>query len=157
MKAALRRAAKKKSGAGPSRRSHTPTKGLYGWITHTDLSSTDPSATKTWCAKVLRWKFMPSFPTPEGEYHLFAYSDQGGGGIRSTGPAEAPSSLPYVHVADTDAAFAKAVREGAEEVLAPNTVMSGVRLAIVKAPGGVVIGFSGPSGPDNGSNRTARI
>lgn len=124
---------------------HKFTRGLYGWITHTDLASTDPGATKQWCAKVLGWKFKPSFPMPGGgEYHLFAYSDQGGGGIRPTTPPEMPSSLPYVHVADARAAFEKALREGAEEVQSPDRVMEGVTIAIVRAPGGVVIGFSGP-------------
>ena len=56
---------------------HVPTQGLYGWITHTELASTDPAATKAWCAAVLGWTFKPSFPTPNGEYHLFAYSHKG--------------------------------------------------------------------------------
>jgi uncharacterized protein len=124
--------------------SHVPTRGLYGWITHTDLASADPAATKAWCAKVLGWTFTASFPTPEGEYHLFAYSEKGGGGIRKNNPPEVPGSLPYVHVEDAQAAFEKALREGAEEMLAPTRVMEGVTVAIVRAPGGVPIGFSGP-------------
>lgn len=123
---------------------HVPTQGLYGWITHTDLASTDPAATKAWCAKVLGWTFKPSFPTPTGEYHLFAYSDLGGGGIRAINPPEVPGSLPYVHVADAQAAFDEAIREGAEEMLPPTRVMEGVTVAIVRAPGGVPIGLSGP-------------
>jgi predicted enzyme related to lactoylglutathione lyase len=124
---------------------HVPTPGLYGWITHTDLASADPAATKAWCAKVLGWTFKPSFPMPGGgEIHLFAYSDQGGGGIRPTNPPEVPGSIPYVHVADARAAFEEALREGAEEMLAPTRVMEGVTVAIVRAPGGVPIGFSGP-------------
>jgi predicted enzyme related to lactoylglutathione lyase len=121
-----------------------PTRGLYGWITHTDFASRDPVATKAWCAKVLGWTFGPSFPGPGGDYHLFAYSDEGGGGIHQVDPAETPGSLPFVHVADTAAAFEKALREGAEEIMPPNRVMEGVTLAIVRAPGGVPIGFSGP-------------
>src|SRR2546425_12947845 len=86
--------------------SHVPTRGLYGWITHTELASADPAATKTWCAKVLGWPFKPSFPMPGGgEYHLFACSDQGGGGIRKTNLAETPGSSFSVHVADARAAF----------------------------------------------------
>ena len=125
-------------------RKHVPTEGLYGWITHTELASLDPAATREWCAKVLGWTFMPSFPTPDGEYHLFAYAEQGGGGIRSSNPSEVPGSIPYVHVADTQAGFDKAVREGAEEMVPPTRVMEGVTVAIVRAPGGVPIGFSGP-------------
>jgi predicted enzyme related to lactoylglutathione lyase len=122
-----------------------PTPGLYGWITHTELASADPVATKAWCARVLGWSFKPSFPMPGGgEYHLFTYSDQGGGGIRPNNPPEIPGSIPYVHVADARAAYEKALREGAEEMLAPMRVMEGVTVAIVRAPGGVPIGLSGP-------------
>ncbi len=122
-----------------------PTRGLYGWITHTELASSAPLATKVWCAKVLGWTFKPSFPMPGGgEYHLFAYSDKGGGGIRPNNLPEVPGSIPYVHVADTRAAFEKALREGAEEMLPPERVMEGVTIALVRAPGGVPIGFSGP-------------
>ena len=124
---------------------HVPTKGLYGWITHTDLASADPAATKAWCAKVLGWTFRSSLPMPGGgEIHLFAYSSQGGGAIRPNNPPELPGSIPYVHVEDAQAAFDKALREGAEEMLSPTRVMEGVTVAIVRAPGGVPIGFSGP-------------
>ena len=87
---------------------------------------------------------MPSFPTPGGDYHLFAYSDKGGGGIRQHNPPEVPGSIPYIHVRDAQAAFDQALREGAEEMLSPMRVMDGVTIAIVRAPGGVAIGFSGP-------------
>jgi predicted enzyme related to lactoylglutathione lyase len=136
--------AKKKSARKAAPR-HEFTRGLYGWITHTDLASADPSATKTWCAKVLGWTFRPSMPMPGGgEIHLFAYSEKGGGGIRPNNPPEIPGSIPYIHVADAQAAFDLALREGAEEMLSPMRVMEGVTVAIVRAPGGVPIGFSGP-------------
>src|SRR6266571_1303034 len=115
-KPATKRVRRKASNS--STRSHTPTRGLYGWITHTELASADPAATKVWCAKVLGWTFKPSFPMPDGgEYHLFAYSDQGGGGIRKTNPSEAPGSSFSVHVANARDAFETALRAGAEEML----------------------------------------
>ena len=123
---------------------HVPTEGLYGWITHTELASTDPAATKAWCATALGWTFKPSFPTPNGEYHLFAYSDKGGGGIRVSNPQEVPGSVPYVHVADVRVAFDRALQAGAEIMSPPERVMEGVTIALVRAPGGVPIGFSGP-------------
>src|ERR1700680_1212106 len=141
-KRATKRSPRKPSTSFPP--NHVPTPGLYGWITHTELASSDPNATKMWCAKVLGWKFKPSFPTPGGEYHLFAYSEKGGGGIRATKPSETPGSSFSVHVADTRAAFEKGLRAGAEEVVAPTRVMEGVTIAVVRAPGGVPIGFSGP-------------
>lgn len=124
--------------------SHVPTKGLYGHITHTDISSNDPAATKTWCAKVLGWSFKPVFASPGGEYHLFTYSDQGGGGIHKAGTDNPPGSVPFVHVANAQEAFDLAVREGAEPLHPPERVMDGVTIAMVRAPGGVMIGLSGP-------------
>jgi len=135
----------KQSKPRPSKPKHVPTPGLDGWITHTDLSSRDPAATKAFCATVFGWKFGPSFPMPGGSaYHLFAYSEQGGGGIRSLDRGEAPGSIPYVHVADTEAAFDAALRAGAEAVHPPERVMEGVTVAQVRAPGGVRLGLSGP-------------
>jgi uncharacterized protein len=126
-------------------RSHEFTRGLYGWITHTELSSTDPAATRSWCAEVFGWTFQPPFPTPGGDYHLFAYSEAGGGGIRRTAPGEVPGSTPTVHVADTQAAYDAAVVAGGEPVSPPTTVMEGVSVAMVRAPGGMLIGLSGPT------------
>ncbi|HVK40426.1 MAG TPA: VOC family protein [Candidatus Kapabacteria bacterium] len=127
----------------PEELRHEPTQGVDGWITHTDLASTDPDATKQWCESVLGWDFRPSFSTPDGPYHLFAYSDKGGGGIRRVSPPEVPGSIPYVHVPDAKEAFERALSEGAEEMMPPTFVMEGVTIAIVRAPGGVPIGFSG--------------
>jgi predicted enzyme related to lactoylglutathione lyase len=123
---------------------HVPTQGLYGWITHTDLASNNPAATREWAAKVLGWKFRPPMSMPNGEMHFFAYSDKGGGAIRPNNPPEIPGSIPYIHVANCQASYDKALREGAEEMLSPTKVMEGVTVAIVRAPGGVPIGFSGP-------------
>ena len=131
--------------SNPSTKSHVPTRGLYGWITHTELASADPVATKAWCVKVLGWTFKPSVPMPGGaEYMLFAYSDLGGGGIRPTNPSETPGSSFTVHVADTRVAFETALREGAESMVPPTPIMPGVTIAVVRAPGGVPVGFSGP-------------
>ena len=142
-KRATKRSRRKSSTS--SSRSHVPTPGLNGWITHTELASSNPAATKAWCAKVLGWKFTQSLPMPDGsEYQLFAYSDKGGGGIRATNPSEAPGSTFTVHVADLQAAFEEAIREGAEEMVPPTRVMEGVTIAVVRAPGGVPVGLSGP-------------
>lgn len=123
---------------------HVPTKGLYGSITHTDLASSDPLATKAWAARVLGWKFRPPLPPPNEAVHMFTYSQHGGGAIRHNNPPEIPGSIPYIHVRDCQAAYDKALQEGAEEMLSPTRVMEGVTIAIVRAPGGVPIGFSGP-------------
>lgn len=129
----------------PDERSHEFTRGVYGQITHTELSSTDPAATREWCATALGWTFQPAFPTPAGDYHLFAYSQTGGGGIRQTAPNEAPGSTPTVHVENTQIAYEAALAAGAETIAPPHKVMDGVCIALVRAPGGVLIGFSGPT------------
>jgi predicted enzyme related to lactoylglutathione lyase len=125
-------------------RSHAFTRAHYGHITHTELQSSDPVATKAWCEEVLGWSFQRALPMPDGDYHLFAYSETGGGGIRGTAPDELPGSTPTVHVADTQVAWETAVAAGAESVTPPTRVMPGVCIALVRAPGGVLIGFSGP-------------
>jgi predicted enzyme related to lactoylglutathione lyase len=126
-------------------RTHEYTRGLHGWITHTELSSDDPVATRDWCAGVFGWAFQPVFPSPAGDYHLFAYSEQGGGGIRQTTSGEAPGSTPTVHVDNTDRAYQAALAAGAESVAEPHDIMPGVRIALVRAPGGVLFGLSGPT------------
>lgn len=143
-RAVARRAPTRAKAKAMSPPKHVPTPGLYGWITHTDLASLNPLATRAWCAKVFGWTFRPSFPGPAGEIHLFAYSDKGGGGIRPLSPPEVPGSLPYIHVRDCQASFDLAIAEGATVMMPPTRVMEGVTVAIVKAPGGVPIGFSGP-------------
>ena len=129
----------------PDERSHEFTRDLYGSITHTDFASTDPAATRRWCATVLGWSFQEPLATPRGDYHLFAYSATGGGGIRHTEPDEPSCSTPTVHVEDTQAAYDAALLAGAEAVRPPTRVMKGVCTALVRAPGGVLIGFSGPT------------
>lgn len=139
-----KRTTKTETPARPETPAHVPTPGLYGWITHTELASDDPVATKEFCAAVFGWTFKPSMPSPDGEYHLFAYSDKGGGGIRQTHASETPGSMPVVHVQDAKAAFEKAIGAGAQEIMPPTRVMEGVTVAVVRAPGGVPIGLSGP-------------
>ena len=50
-----------------------------------------------------------------------------------------------MHVRDTQAAFDAALAAGAVEVRPPTKVMEGVCTALVRAPGGILIGFSGPT------------
>lgn len=127
------------------RPSHDYTPGLHGHITHTEFVSTDPAATRAWCAEVFPWTFQPPFASPSGDYHLFAYSEQGGGGIRGAADGEVPGTSPTVHVDDADAAYDAALAAGGEGIAEPHDVMPGVRIAIVRAPGGIVIGLSGPT------------
>src|SRR5262245_42669118 len=66
-----------------------------GLITHTELASSDPPATRAWCEQVLGWKFGQSVPTPNGPYHMWRFDNNTGGGIRANNPPEVPGSIPY--------------------------------------------------------------
>jgi len=110
----------------PDERGHEFTRDLSGWITDTDLSSTDAVATRRWCADVLGWTFQPAIPAPSGAYHLFAYSGVGGGGIGQVVQDEVPRSTPTVHVENTQETYGSALAAGAESVSPPTKIMEGV-------------------------------
>jgi len=113
-----------------------------GTITHTELASADPLATRAWCEDVLGWKFGEAVPTPTGPYHMWRFPNDTGGGIRATNPAEPPGTTPYCEVEDIRATYAKALAAGATEMVPPMALPEGMGwIAIVAAPGGVAIGF----------------
>ena len=136
----------KRSAAKPPSTSRPPARKIRpGFISHTELASADPPATKAWCQEVLGWKFVPPVPTPAGPYHMWSFSDNNGGGIRANSPPEAPGSIPYCEVANIRVAFQKALKAGAKEMVPPGEIPGGMGwIAMVQAPGGVVFGFWGP-------------
>ena len=147
---AKRRAAprpKARSGAARKRAAASPAARLVriGMITHTELASTDPVATRDWCAKVLGWKFGESVPTPTGPYHMWRFTNDTGGGIRVNNPPETPGSIPYCEVKEIRATYDRALSAGAQEMVPPMALPGGMGwIAIVAAPGGPAIGFWAP-------------
>jgi predicted enzyme related to lactoylglutathione lyase len=142
-KAARKKAPARKKAKRPAAKNAAP-KPPYGAITHTEFASTDPDATKAFLAKALGWKFRPSMPMPDGgAYHLFMYSDLGGGGITKFKEPEATGTVPYVNVANPQKALDKAVAAGGVVVMPVTKIMDGVTIAIVLAPGNVLIGLAG--------------
>ena len=115
-----------------------------GFISHTEIASADPPATRAWAEKVLGWKFS-TMPMPDGsQYHMWDFGDQTGGGIRGNNGPEPPGTIPYCEVPDIKAAHAKAVKAGATEMMPPTSIPgSGGWISIVQAPGGPAIGFWG--------------
>jgi uncharacterized protein len=113
-----------------------------GTITHTELASAEPMATRAWCQKVLGWKFGQAVPTPAGPYHMWQFENGTGGGIRSNNPPETPGTIPYCQVADIKATYSRALAAGATGMFPPDQLPGGMGwIAIVAAPGGVPIGF----------------
>lgn len=133
--------------ARPARKAAAPAMPAprIGVITHTELASADPPATKAWCQKVLGWKFMEPMPTPTGPYDMWRFDNDTGGGLRANNPPETPGSIPYCEMADIRSAYSKALAAGATEMLPPMAIPGGMGwIAIVAAPGGVAIGFWAP-------------
>jgi len=137
-----RPAARRTKRAAASSRKPAAPKIRPGTITHTELASADPTATRSWCQKVLGWKFGQAMPTPAGPYHMWQFEIGTGGGIRANNPPEVPGSIPYVEVANIQATYSKALAAGATEMFPPDQLPGGAGwIAIVAAPGGVPIGF----------------
>ena len=141
-------AAKKKSATRkttPANNSVVNRKIRSGFISHTEIASADPSATKKWAEQALGWKFGNPMPTPNGPYHMWNFGNNIGGGIRSNNPPEVPGAIPYVEVPDIKAAYDRALKAGATKMFPPDEIPGGNGwIAIVEAPGRVPIGFWGP-------------
>ncbi len=127
-----------------------------GFISHTELVSADPDATKRWCQTVLGWKFAEPMPTPTGPYEMWSFGGNEGGGIRgvSSGATpsdvplvdrpEAPGVIPYCEVSDIRDAYRRALESGARGMMPPEAIPGGNGwLALVQAPGRVTIGLWG--------------
>lgn len=142
-KPAARRAAPRRK-AAPKRAAARPPAppSRIGVITHTELASADPGATRAWCEQVLGWTFGQAVPTPSGPYHMWQFAIGTGGGIRANNPPEVPGSIPYVEVKDIQVTYGNALAGGAIEMVPPMQLPGGMGwIAIVAAPGGVAIGF----------------
>ena len=116
-----------------------------GYVSHTELASADPNATRAWCEKVMGWQFGEPMPTPDGPYNMWRFDEGSGGGIRKTNPGEPGGTTPYVEVDDIKATHKAALKAGAKEMMPPTEVPgSGGWIAVVNAPGGVPVGFWSP-------------
>ena len=143
-KAAKKRPAKRKAAAKKKRAAARPAarKIRPGFISHTELASSNPSATVTWCKETLGWKFGTPMPTPNGPYHMWSFGNDMGGGIRTAGPSEKPGTTPYCEVPGVRAAHDKALKAGATSMMPPMEIPGGNGwIAVVSAPGGVPIGL----------------
>ena len=87
-----------------------------GTMAFSELSSTDPVATRNFLEKVFAWRFE-SLKFPLGEYLSFQAPGGGRGGIRPVQAKEIPGSMNYVRVEDLDAASRKIERAGGAIVL----------------------------------------
>lgn len=148
-KATKGRTTKRTTTRSSTKRPTRPTRSTIreGTVTHTELASSDPRATKEWCAAVLGWKIqtLPMPGAPGGAYHMWQ-TGKTGGGIRMNNPPEQPGTIPYCETADIRDTYNRAIKAGAIEMMAPDEIPGGMGwIAIVQAPGGVPVGFWAPS------------
>jgi len=111
---------------------------VAGMLAHTELSSTDPEATRKFLKKVFRWS-TESVKAPSGR--LIRYSTPGGtgGSIRQTGPNESPGVVNYVLVEDIETVAKMIKRSGGEMIMPIVDVPHMGRFFWFKVPGGPVL------------------
>jgi uncharacterized protein len=109
-----------------------------GTMAFSELSSTDPAATRKFLERVFSWRFQ-SVQFPMGEYLSFRTPGSGQGGIRATQEKETPGSLNYVRVLDLDAARTKIERAGGEIVMPRVDVPGMGSFFWFRVPGGPVL------------------
>lgn len=111
---------------------------VLGMIAHTELASSDPSATRNFLEKVFEWNFQV-VSSPRGE--LITYETPGGGrgSIRKVGPKEALVSMNYVLVDDLDAAQDKILSLGGEIIMPRVDVPKMGSFFWFKVPGGPIL------------------
>jgi uncharacterized protein len=121
-----------------SPRRPTPVSGPSGSVGFVELSSEDPTATRTFLETVFRWNFTAR-AMPQGEYLAYEAPGGGRGGIRPTRPTEAPASLSYVRVADLADALRRVQAAGGAVVLPRVDVPGMGSFFWFRAPGGPVL------------------
>ncbi len=111
---------------------------IDGTMAFSELSSTDPAATRNFLEKVFAWRFQ-SVKFPLGEYLSFEAPGGGRGGIRPVQAREIPGSMNYVRVDDLDAASRKIERAGGAIVL-PRVEIPGMGSFFwFRIPGGPIL------------------
>ncbi len=107
-------------------------------LSHTELASTNPEASKKFMDKVFRWKFE-TVKTPTGK--LFSYRTPGGaeGSIRPTQPKESPTSINYILVHGLDSMATRIKKLGGEIVLPRVDVPDMGSFFWFRVPGGPIL------------------
>jgi len=116
--------------------------GTFYW---NELMTHDVEAAKKFYADTIGWSFEAMEMADGLTYWVAMAGEKAVGGIfdlKASGLAEAPEAwMPYIAVDDIDACCAKASAAGAEIMRPPFDVPGVGRIAILKEPGGAVIGW----------------
>lgn len=127
---------------------HAWSHGEFYW---NELMTHDVARAKRFYPGLAGWRF-DSMPMPNGTYWVAMNGNEAVGGIfEMNGPdfAGAPEQwLPYVAVDDVDSCVRSAEKSGAQVCRAPFDVPQVGRIAILRAPGGAMVGWITPPRAD---------
>lgn len=108
---------------------------------HVELNTTDLERAKTFFGSLFDWK-LEDMPMPDGTYTMIDVGDGTGGGMLKHPMPGAPSMwLPYVLVADVQAATEKAKSLGATVVKDVTEVPGMGSFTIILDPTGAALGL----------------
>lgn len=123
-----------------------PPLGQFSWH---ELATTDHEAAFAFYAGLFGWEAMQRLDMgPIGVYLIFGYNGERKGGIYIKPPdmPAPPHWLPYLHVADVDAAAPLVETLGGKIVAAPMEVPGGSRVAIIMDSGGAAVALHSNAG-----------
>lgn len=111
----------------------------------TDLSSTDPGASRAFYADLLGWEVEVN---PDPQYGGYAIARSGGGDVAGIGPTMTPQAptawMIYVGTDDADATAARVAGAGGTVVVPPFQVGDTGRMGVLRDPSGAFLGIWQP-------------
>ena len=119
--------------------------GSFHW---NELMTRDVERAKTFYGGTIGWSFE-AMPIPDGTYWIAKLGDKPVGGffeMKGADLAKMPEQwVPYLAVDDIDSRFAKAITAGATAMREPFDVPGVGRIAILREPGGAMVGWMTPT------------
>ena len=120
--------------------------GTFNW---NELNTRDVEKAKKFYAKTIGWTFE-GMPMEKGTYWVAKAGDNMVGGIFDMNSIGLPKEVPehwmsYLAVDDVDKRLAEAKKAGATVIREPFDVPGTGRIAILKEPGGAVVGWMTPA------------
>jgi predicted enzyme related to lactoylglutathione lyase len=119
----------------------------HGTVYWSELNTHDPERAKRFYADTVGWSFDP-MPMSDGTYWVAKAGEMTVGGIFELKGelANVPEHwMTYVAVDDVDARVGKAKAAGASVIRPPFDIPGVGRIAILREPGGAVVGWMTPS------------
>jgi hypothetical protein len=119
-----------------------PKPGTFCW---NELMTTDAAKARDFYSAVLGWTFAEMPMGPGGTYTVFKAGETNAAGMMEMkGPqfqGVPPHWMPYISVADCDAAASKAANLGATVLVPPTDIPKTGRFAVIDDPSGAVCGI----------------